>query len=448
MNPEFVRNVWLEMTPRRMAIMAVLLGLALLAAVQSSSREIDAEWVDRTLFYLIVLLWGTRNAALSVVGEIRDRTWDSQRLSAIGPATMTVGKLFGSTIYNWFGGAICLAAIFADRATSQDAGSAALECFRLIALGALAQTASLLASLIAIRRRQGAHSRLDIFIYQVIGLAAAGAFQMVWGMANSPVRALKLETIAWWGGDYSSSPFLLVSLAVFVCWMFVACYRQMRVELQVVNGPLVWLIFALFLAFYVAGFKPHIPEMADTMSPRLLLAAAVFGGLTYVSVLLEPKDRVLYRWLRAAWNGHNFSGVFARIQGWMTSYVLFILSAICLLVLSFKWSGEPHTTDILAVAGFLTRDVGIVLWFAAGPARRRGDWAAVFTLVAIYFLVPAVIGGVSKDLVSLFRPDPEGSAGISAVAAWAESIAIWALALYRFLAEEDRARQSLPQAAS
>ena len=54
---------------------------------------------------------------------------------------------------------------------------------------------------------------------------------------------------------------------------------------------------------------------------------------------------------------------------------------------------------------------------------------------------------MSKDLVSLFRPDPDGSAAISAVAAWAESIAVWAFDLYRFLAEEDRARQSLSQAA-
>ena len=30
---------------------------------------------------MIVVVWGTRNAALSVVGEIRDRTWDMQRLS-------------------------------------------------------------------------------------------------------------------------------------------------------------------------------------------------------------------------------------------------------------------------------------------------------------------------------------------------------------------------------
>ncbi len=35
---------------------------------------------------------------------------------------------------------------------------------------------------------------------------------------------------------------------------FIGCYRQMRTELQMRNGPLVWLAFSLFLAIYVAGF--------------------------------------------------------------------------------------------------------------------------------------------------------------------------------------------------
>ena len=438
MNPEFLRNVWLELTPRRMAIMAVLLGLVFLAS-ESSGQLTSPAAAGQTLFYLIVLLWGTRNAALSVVGEIRERTWDSQRLSAIGPAAMTIGKLLGSTIYNWFGGAICLAVIFISTVTSKDASSAVLECFRLIALGALAQTASLLASLIAIRRRQGAHSRLDIFIYQIVGLAAAGAFQLVWGTANLPGGSQKLETIAWWGAEYAARPFLLVSLAIFVGWMFVACYRQMRVELQTVNGPLVWLAFAVFVAVYAGGFAPHIAGMSNPALPHLCLAAGSLGLLTYASVLLEPKDRVLYRWLRAAWNARNFAGAFSRVQGWMTSYVLFIAAALCLLIQSPEWSGDVGRADILAVCGFLTRDIGIVLWFAAGRTRRRGDWAAVFTLLAIYLLIPAVVSGASKDFVSLFRPEQGAAPWIAVAAAWVESIAVWGFALYRFSVEEDRA---------
>ena len=43
MNPEFLRNVWLEMTPRRMGLMAGLLLLAFLAASLASTSLLGCE---------------------------------------------------------------------------------------------------------------------------------------------------------------------------------------------------------------------------------------------------------------------------------------------------------------------------------------------------------------------------------------------------------------------
>ena len=39
MNPEFQRNLWLELTPRRMILMTVLLGLAFFAAALTSGKD-------------------------------------------------------------------------------------------------------------------------------------------------------------------------------------------------------------------------------------------------------------------------------------------------------------------------------------------------------------------------------------------------------------------------
>src|SRR5271168_1286252 len=119
MNPEFRRNLWLEMTPRRIALMTGVLALAFFAAALSGGSDYRPASVAEALYYFIVVLWGSRNAAMSVVGEIRDRTWDSQRLSSLGAGQMTWGKLFGSTIYNWHGGAICLAVILTSRIAHQ-----------------------------------------------------------------------------------------------------------------------------------------------------------------------------------------------------------------------------------------------------------------------------------------------------------------------------------------
>ena len=114
MNPEFQRNLWVELTPRRMTLMVALLALAFFAAAISGGRDYSLAGTAEWLYYAIVVVWGTRNAATAVVGEIRDRTWDMQLLSSIAPGAMTWGKLFGSTIYNWFGGAICLAVLLSD----------------------------------------------------------------------------------------------------------------------------------------------------------------------------------------------------------------------------------------------------------------------------------------------------------------------------------------------
>lgn len=69
------------------------------AAALSAGTSYRPAAVATFLYYVIVVLWGSRNAALGVVGEIRERTWDVQRLSALSAGQMTWGKLFGATIY-------------------------------------------------------------------------------------------------------------------------------------------------------------------------------------------------------------------------------------------------------------------------------------------------------------------------------------------------------------
>src|SRR5262249_49910404 len=100
MNPELQRNLWLEASPFRLTLIAGLVLLAL-AAVSVAPRGLGStSGVALGLYWFFAVLWGTRSAALSVVAEIRERTWDSQKLSSIGPWEMVWGKLFGATAAN------------------------------------------------------------------------------------------------------------------------------------------------------------------------------------------------------------------------------------------------------------------------------------------------------------------------------------------------------------
>jgi len=456
MNPEFLRNLWLELTPRRTAFMIVVLALIFFAAAVSGGSDYRPAWVAELLFYFIVVFWGSRNAALSVVGEIRDRTWDSQRLSSLGAGTMTWGKLFGSTIYNWFGGAICLAVLLASEFVHKGAATALIDLVYYLGIGVISQAAALLASLIFARRRQ-AHSRLGAFIYQVAGIAAAVCVCLVWNAADpgSSFGAGKkpAETIIWWRQTFDGRVFLLVSLAVFAGWTLVGCYRQMRLELKMRNGPFIWLGFLLFMGLYAAGFDAWLSGgsvVADWPGDalRLALAMSTFGILAYVMVLLEPKEPVLYRWMGgqiAA--GHPGRALF-NLQAWQMSYLAAIATAAVLFVRLGQSEGHlgPAPAVILTAAGFLTRDVSLFVLFQSLPGRRRGDFAAVVALVALYALVPAVLSGLGlSNALPFFYSKESDQPWLAAAVVWGEAVLVTALTFGR-LASPERPVGELVQA--
>jgi hypothetical protein len=447
MNPEFVRNVWLELTPRRMMMMAGLLALTFFAASLGGVMGWGPSGAASVFYYLIVVIWGARNASMGVVGEIRDRTWDMQRLSSLGAGTMTWGKLFGSTIYNWFGGALCLILVMVNIVTHLGPATAAIELVYYIGIGVIAQSSSLLASLIAIRRRQ-THSRLDLFVYQAVGLCAAVIVYLVWSTAD-PVAAVlshksATDFIPWWSFKIDSRVFLLTSVAGFAGWTLLGCNREMRLELKMRNGPLVWFAFLVFIGLYVAGFDAWLsPDMKswDAVSLRLLLAMTTFAVLTYLMVLLEPKDRVHYRWMESQFRSGHIVTALSGVQAWMMSYGAAILVGGVLSVWLFHDVSIAATGQalVLATLGFITRDVSIFVLMQTLPGRRRGDLGALVVLFALYVLVPAILNGLhANGSMYLFFPQIPNPTWLGAGVAWAEGLAVAVLALTRLaLVERD-----------
>ena len=448
MNPELERNIWLELTPRRVLMMVGLLGLTFFAASLAEGLERGPAGAASILFYVLVVIWGSRNAALSVVGEIRDRTWDMQRLSSLSASTMMWGKLFGSTIYNWLGGAICLAVVLSDLVAHQGPGSAAIELVFYVGIGVVAQSASLLASLIAIGRRQ-AHSRLDQFIYQAIGLLAALAVYHFWSQAD-PVGATArqpdaIDKIVWWGVALDAPAFLLTSIALFAGWTLLGCYREMRLELKMRNGPIVWLAFLLFMGIYVAGFDELlVPALKqwDVVALRLLRAGSTFVLLTYVMVLLEPKDRVHYRWMSGQIAAGYVVNALRGVQAWMMSYAGTLVAGVALSLwllhdIAAAASGLPL---VLSELGFVTRDVALFVLMQTLPGRRRGDVGALAALFALYVLLPAIVDGLgAKASLFLFYPQLQAPGWFGVLASWLEGAIVAGAAVTRLaLSENER----------
>ena len=445
MGPEFRRNVWLELTTRRVVFMAGLLALVFFAAAVSGPSYTPYSAAE-TIYYLIVVIWGARNAGLSIVGEIRDHTWDLQRLSSISASEMIWGKLFGSTIYNWFGGAICLAVMLVYGFTHGTPVSAILDLIYYVIVGLVAQASALLASLVAIRRRS-AHSRLDVFLYQLAGIVAALAVFYLWQAAD-PASALlfgrkSTEAITWWGVIVSAQPFLLISLALFTAWILTGCYREMRRELKTRNGPLVWLGFLAFIGIYVAGFDAWLSHDSNLpqwsiVALRLALATTAFGVLTYVMVLLEPKDRVLYRWYGSQIGSGAVGSALWNLQAWIMSYAATGIVALALIWWLFaQHAGAAYSALTVAGLGFLTRDVAIFVFF--GATRRRGDFATIVTLLALYVLIPAILDGLGvKAALPLFYPTPSNPVWFGPFIVWGEAIVAVIAAVNRVALAEKR----------
>ena len=435
MNPEFRRNVWLELTARRVFTMTTALLLIFFAAALASD-SVPASWAV-ALYYFFVVLWGTRNASLSVVGEIRDRTWDFQRLSSVGAAQMTWGKLFGSTIFNWYGGALCLAVIFAYRLTHSGLAASLINLAYFITIGVIAQSVALLASLVASLRRQ-THTRLEVFSYQAAGILAALIAYFVWSAADPAGSILGRRTLSdivpWWGHRFDSHVFLIVSLAVFAGWTLVGCYRAMRLELKMHNGPLVWFAFLIFIGLYVAGFDAWLPNNwtlgeSNAIALRLALAAWTFGFITYLMVFLEPKDTVLYRWLGAQISSARIGSALWRLQAWMMSYLAAFGLTAALVGWLVKADAQPAAAFVAATFGFLTRDVMIFVLLQSLPGPRRGDFAALVTLFALYVLIPSILRALAlKGTTILFYPQLSDPVWLSAVVAWVEALAVVGLA--------------------
>jgi hypothetical protein len=447
MNPELQRNLWLEFTPQRIALMGGGLALAFFAAALPGGLEYGPSSIAIVLFYLIIVFYGTRAAALAVIGEIRDRTWDSQRLSALSPGAMMWGKLLGSTAYAWFGGLICLAVMLAGLAVHRGLAVAGLEAIYYLALGAIAQASAFLASLIAIHRRQSV-SRLNAFVCQLVGIAAAVVVVWVWSIAD-PVSALvgipHVDVLLWWGRSLDATWFLLASLALFAAWIVLACYRQMRIELQMKNGPLVWLGFLIFIGAYVAGFDAWLPKTGfaqalDATGARLTLAFATFAILTYLMVLLEPKDRVHYRWLLSRLRAGRIAEWLDGFQAWMTSYAAALLFGFALAIWVSRMTPDGGVDEALSIAtlGFLTRDVSIFVLAQMLAGHRRADLGAVTVLVAIYLLIPAILGGLKlSSLWFVFLPKPTDPVWLGPIVAWVEGIVLAVLAFARVSLGED-----------
>ncbi len=186
----------------------------------------------------------------------------------------------------------------------------------------------------------------------------------------------------WWGHSYDARPFLLISLALFTVWTLVACYRTMRLELQMRNGPLVWLGF---LAVHrnlcrrlrrVAGERCDDGELGSGCAAACACRHDIWLSHLCDGAAGAEGSRALSLAGRGAWRGPH-RNVANGLQAWMMSYLATLLFAGLLIWWQARGADMQAVALIAAGIGFLTRDVSLfVLIHTLGRQARRFRGAA------------------------------------------------------------------------
>jgi hypothetical protein len=410
-NPELQRNAWLELTPARLGFVAI--AVALIYGVLSTLPDEVNDTATVALLGVVTGLWGARRAADAVPAEVEGRTWDTQRLSAIGPWAMCWGKLLGATSLAWCTTALVLLGY------AGTGGSAWPDVVKTVAATALFQAGSFWASVLLLRtggRRVRGHTTLAQLVgfCTLSGVSSFTAAAGWYGLRLDPRFAAALGFV------------LLSLLALFGAW------RAMRAELQYRNLP--WgLAVALAVMFVLQAGHPLPPVMLGEWSllnmPALLGGGAAFGALTVigaliVTTLLAPKDPIAIRsWLVAL-----RSGATARA---LEVQPVWITALVAALVATIIGMGAAERATGFLLPGLLLlalRDSAVVLAFTMGTPFARGHLAALVALALLHLVLPGLAATVLGGRFELFRPHPDiWPVSLLLQAAIAVGFALWRL---------------------
>lgn len=409
MNPELRRHVWLEMTPHRLvAAPAILLLVFALFAAGGD----EGGWRERlygpavTLTFVILFLWGTHQAAESVTEEVREHTWDLQRLSALGPWDMTVGKLLGAPLFAWYAGGLCLATMAVATTGLSLPVPLGWMLLATVAGALLVHAAVIAASLQAVRHQARASRRFATLLLLV------PVFLLMWVGPFLDGRE-GARGVTWFGMRSGRAAFVALSVVAFAGWAVLGAYRSFCRELQVRTRPWAWPAFALFAAAWATGFAP-----ADVGFGRAFVGLGLLATLaaTYFALLTEPADAMQLRRMAAAFSRGDSRRVLEELPLWSSTLALaygFALVAPAAFSGVSRWLdatdwyavGEFVRHAPLALAFAALRDAAVFVYFASAPRPRRAAGAAMLYLALLWWVVPGLlaVAGLS-GLASVVNP--------------------------------------------
>ncbi len=413
-NPEFRRQLWLQINATRLILAPVVIAIvvALLVAIGSAAGTVHSTaWGALSL---TVLVWGTSAANASIREEITGRTWNQQRMSRLTPWQLTWGKLFGATSYVWYVTLLCaLVVVFSERKVGFPQ-SLLIEFVKLLALSVFAHTVALMAPL-AFQSGSG-EPRVSVptiavfaFVFVAFQLVGSGLF---WAMRDgAPIR--------WFGLDIDTEAlamFLALSLAA---WGVLGAWRAMRQALQVRQLPWALPAFVAFMGVWAAG-TTRSSDMS-VITSALIGATTALAATSWALMVWEPQSLFNWQRIRTHWVAGERSRALANVSAAASLVVCAVIAAVLVAALTVTGSGADvagvraasfvmktgasaqfdvagHAGAFLWLALILLRDFAFSLiadTFTTSPRRRSA--VMLLYLLFMYVAVPAALHSFATD---------------------------------------------------
>jgi hypothetical protein len=418
-NPELAKNIWLELSPQRLVTMpAILLLFVFLIFSLNSGEENPWTTVHYFSFYgfiFIGILWGMKSSSDAILDEYNEKTWDWQKMSSIGPWKLAIGKLIGSTIYNWYGALICWGLFMYSATYTSQPKAEFITGFLLVAIMVGLHGLMILIALQLIRRTN-ANTKIKSNRIFLTGILFAGILSSIFSYFTL-LGSSKMMQLTWYGIAIPSLDFLLFTSVVYTLWILAGLYRSMRTELQFTDPPSWWLFFLIFHFIFQYGFFLPEGKMVDlsAISETLTLLFVEAMLLTYLLALSENKDIVLFRKLINALKSSDFPTFYkyvplwlitlpiAKIAGFLVLLFLLIFDENQVLKTILKDYGLTNKVEIVcfyfAILLFVVRDLGILLLLNFSNRPQRADTSMLVYLVLIYLILPTLTSGLGISVI-------------------------------------------------
>ncbi len=425
-NPEFKKNIWLEISTQRLIMMPLIILMVILLASMSPIGNTYDKLTNISYFGMVVILlfWGSKVAYSNIIHEYNDRTWDWQRMSILTPKQLMVGKLLGAPIYNWYGAFICLFLVFVFGVMGDNSSLADIivNSVSTLLLGISLLSVSILFALLKISEGNGRDKLKtgQIFILLILFCMFfnSSAFSFMYNRLSFNVE--NFDTWKIFGENL-----------FYAIWAIIGLHQVIRRELNYKNKSYLWILFLLTSS--LVKTMVMMDGMNKFFDNYLFVYFAILSvqsiGLFYLLLLIEQNElsslKILVRKIKEKnytylnFNAPLWSITFPFIVvGLITSWCLFdeniiksnnsfaqkIIDSISIEV---GINSLQTLSILLSLIFFIVRDFLIMLFLQISSKKKRIGAAFILYLFLLYVVFPGLTSTLGNHtILQIFIPLP------------------------------------------